>query len=244
MTSQVRSAQSGPAFELKGRMLTLTILRLLDADLERFLTDLEARIGEAPAFFDGMPVILDLAGVADAGVDDVWLSELAHHLWQHGLAPVAVAAGDSRIESLAQGAGLGVMRQPGGGGAARDVDTTPASASEPTKAAARVVTQPVRSGQQVYARGGDLVVLAPVSPGAEVLADGNVHVYGNLRGRALAGVQGDADARIFCQQLNAELIAIAGCYQVSEHFDESDRGGSVQVRLDGETLSIEPLGNA
>lgn len=243
MTSQARSARSGPAFELKGRMLTLTILRLMDSDLERFLTDLEARIDEAPAFFDGMPVILDLAGVADAGVDDVWLSELAHHLWQHGLAPVAVAAGDSRIESFAQGAGLGVMRQ-AGSAAARDVDTTPTPSSEPAKSAARVVTQPVRSGQQVYARGGDLVVLAPVSPGAEVLADGNVHVYGNLRGRALAGVQGDAGARIFCQQLNAELIAIAGCYQVSEHFDESDRGGSVQVRLDGETLSIEPLGSA
>lgn len=244
MTSQASTAAGEPAFELKGRMLTLTILRLLDADLEHFLADLEARIAEAPAFFDGMPVILDLTPVAASGIDDIWLSELAHHLWQSGLAPVAVTAGDPRVENTAQAAGLGVMRQPGGG-STREVDTGPAPARpEPASATARLVTQPVRSGQQIYARGGDLVVLAPVSPGAEVLADGNIHVYSNLRGRALAGVQGDADARIFCQQLNAELIAIAGCYRVSEDIDEASRGHSVQVRLAGETLHIEPLAGA
>lgn len=243
MTSQASSASTPQAFELKGRMLTLTILRLLDADLERFLSELEGRIAEAPAFFDGMPVILDLAPVAATGIDDVWLSELAHHLWQGGLAPVAVMAGDSRVESAAQAAGLGVMRQPGSG--TREVDAEPAKArAEPEPVATRLVIQPVRSGQQIYARGGDLVVLAAVSPGAEVLADGNIHVYGHLRGRALAGVQGDAGARIFCQQLDAELLAIAGCYRVSEDIDEDRRGHSVQVRLEGETLHIEPLTGA
>jgi len=104
-----------------------------------------------------------------------------------------------------------------------------------------VVSTPVRSGQQIYARGGDLVVLAPVSAGAEVLADGHLHVYGALRGRALAGVQGDREARIFCQQLGAELLSIAGSYMVSERLPPEMMGRAVQVRLDGEHLRIEAL---
>jgi septum site-determining protein MinC len=104
----------------------------------------------------------------------------------------------------------------------------------------RIVEQPVRSGQQVYARGGDLVVLASVSPGAEVLADGNIHVYGTLRGRALAGVQGNREVRIFCRSLRAELISIAGQYQLSEHMGGGTEG-PVQVYLEDEALCIAPL---
>ena len=103
----------------------------------------------------------------------------------------------------------------------------------------KLITQPVRSGQQIYAQGGDLIVLAPVSAGAEILADGHIHVYAPLRGRALAGVLGNTDARIFCQHLEAELIAIAGNYKVSEHISAWEK--SVSIYLTDEHLTIQSL---
>ncbi|MBV9687735.1 MAG: septum site-determining protein MinC, partial [Alphaproteobacteria bacterium] len=103
----------------------------------------------------------------------------------------------------------------------------------------RLVTQPVRSGTQIYARGGDLVVTAPVSPGAEIMADGNIHVYAALRGRALAGAGGDAEARIFCSRLEAELVSIAGRYLVSDQISPEHRGLPVQIALIDDRLTIE-----
>jgi septum site-determining protein MinC len=99
----------------------------------------------------------------------------------------------------------------------------------------------VRSGQQIYAAGGDLVIIAPVSAGAEILADGNIHVYGPLRGRALAGVKGDTSARIFCQSLEAELVSIAGNYKVNEDLQKEHWKGNIQARLEGDQLVISPL---
>ncbi|WP_325435579.1 septum site-determining protein MinC [Pseudomonas nitroreducens] len=114
----------------------------------------------------------------------------------------------------------------------------PAPVVRPTK----LVTTPVRGGVQIYAAGGDLIVLAPVSPGAELLADGNIHVYGPMRGRALAGVKGDTSARIFCQQLAAELVSIAGNYKVAEDLRRSPQWGqAVHVSLSGDVLNITRL---
>lgn len=114
----------------------------------------------------------------------------------------------------------------------------PAPIVRPTK----LVTTPVRGGVQIYAAGGDLIVLAPVSPGAELLADGNIHVYGPMRGRALAGVKGDTSARIFCQQLAAELVSIAGNYKVAEDLRRSPQWGqAVHVSLSGDVLNITRL---
>jgi len=121
-------------------------------------------------------------------------------------------------------------------------DQAPApSAAARNRGGAKVVSQPVRSGRQVYAQGGELIVLNTVSAGAELLADGNVHVYGALRGRALAGVSGDTEARIFCQSLNAELISVAGHWLVSDDIDERMLGRAVQIYLKGGGLVIEPL---
>jgi septum site-determining protein MinC len=106
------------------------------------------------------------------------------------------------------------------------------------RASARLVTEPVRSGTQIYARGTDLVVPAAVSPGAELVADGNIHVYGALRGRALAGANGDAGARIFCARLEAELVSIAGRYLVSEQLPAEQRGFPVEIALVDEQLTI------
>ena len=102
-----------------------------------------------------------------------------------------------------------------------------------------MVTEPVRSGTQIYVRGADLVVAAPVSAGAEIMADGNIHVYGVLRGRALAGASGDAEARIFCSRLEAELVSIAGRYLVSDQLPPEQRGFPVQIALVDDRLTIE-----
>ena len=100
------------------------------------------------------------------------------------------------------------------------------------------MTEPVRSGTQIYARGADLVITAAVSPGAEIIADGNIHVYGALRGRALAGADGDVDARIFCSRLEAELVSIAGRYLVSEQLPPEQRGSAVHIALVDDQLTV------
>jgi septum site-determining protein MinC len=105
----------------------------------------------------------------------------------------------------------------------------------------RIVSRPVRSGQQIYAAGTDLIVLAAVNPGAVVLADGSIHVYGPLRGRALAGIGGQVEARIFCRSLEAEVIAIAGVYRVLEEPDAQFAGQQVQVYLSQGSLMIESV---
>lgn len=117
----------------------------------------------------------------------------------------------------------------------------PAEAGPEAGAASVIVTEPVRSGQRIYADRGDLVVMAPVSSGAELIAHGNIHVYGPLRGRALAGVNGDKTARIFCQSLEAELVAIAGLYRTSDDMPADLRNKRAQAFLQDDTLKIEPL---
>ena len=118
----------------------------------------------------------------------------------------------------------------------------PDPAPPPTAPANLTITQPVRSGQTVFADQGDLIVIGPVSSGAELIAAGNIHVYGHLRGRAMAGVNGDRDARIFCQNLDAELLAIAGRYRTSESLETELLRRSVQVFLEEERLCVEALG--
>ncbi|MFP4247298.1 MAG: septum site-determining protein MinC, partial [Halochromatium sp.] len=104
-----------------------------------------------------------------------------------------------------------------------------------------LIDRPVRSGQRVYAAGGDLTVLAPVNSGAELMADGNIHVYAPMRGRAMAGLHGNTNARIFCADLQAELVSIAGHYRVSDKIPATLKGHRIQIFLDHEVLRIEPL---
>jgi septum site-determining protein MinC len=121
------------------------------------------------------------------------------------------------------------------------VAPAPVAAVGAAPKAATIVTEPVRAGQQIHAGGGDLVVLAPVSPGAELLAEGHVHVYSSLRGRAHAGIGGDPNARIFCHSLNAQLVSIAGLYLVNAEIDERWLGQRVQIRCVDEAIVMEAL---
>lgn len=233
--SSSRAAES-PAFELKGRMFTLSVLRLLGGDLAALAAELDAKVASAPGMFRQLPVLLDLEAVPGSAVDFPALLAL---LRERELLPVGVRGTDPEQARAAAAAGLGQLA--GGSEAAVRPPSVRREQAAAAPAAGLIVRQPVRSGQQIYARGGDLVVMAPVSAGAEILADGHIHVYGVLRGRALAGVQGNADARIFCQSLDAELVSIAGTYRVSEKIQDAERGRPVQVYLDGDVLSIEAL---
>lgn len=235
---QQTAAKTSPAFELKGRMLTMSVLQVFSTDQNALVTQLDARMANMPELFQHLPVILDLEAVTGEELD---LPALVTALKQRGLIPVGVRAVDDESARQAQLADLGLM-QIGSEPARRPDPVQRAEApAAPVPGAAMLVRQPVRSGQQIYARGGDLVVMASVSAGAEVLADGHIHIYGPLRGRALAGVQGDVQARIFCQSLEAELVSIAGAYRISEDMQAIQQGQPVQVFLDGEALCIEPM---
>lgn len=222
------TAGTAPAVAFKGRMMTLTVLEVRRNDPEAIADGLRRHLDRASGFFRGMPVLLSL------GEPDVDLAALAQLLTRHELVPVAVLDGDP---DAAAAAGLGVIdseRMP------RERRSEPAAEEGGgERGAARLITRPVRSGQQIYARNGDLVVTSAVSEGAEVLADGHIHIYGPLRGRALAGATGDANARIFCHRFEADLVAVAGCYKVADDIDEGVRGKPVQVRLDDDNLIIE-----
>lgn len=175
-------------------------------------------------------------------------------------AGLAVMAGTTPLESRPRQVAAEITTPPADTALEPRIEISPAAATEiapvpttPRESLAeapgdklpngtRVITQPVRSGQQIYARGGDLILLAPVSCGAEVLADGHIHAYAPLRGRALAGVNGDTTARIFCQALDAELVSVAGHYRVFEpQPPEETRGKPVHIYLEGERLMIVPL---
>ena len=235
MSVRPASEAGAPAVEIKGRMATLTVLRLHSLDPDRLRPELDQQLARSQGLFDRAPVVLD-AGALDQRPAASALESVVALVRERGMVPVGVVGTD---EAAAHAVGLTLMRGLDGSAGARRGASRPA---EPAAGGAgRVVTTPVRSGQQVYARGGDLVVLAPVSAGAEVLADGHIHVYGALRGRALAGVQGDRQARIFCQQLGAELLSIAGSYLVNERLPPEMLGRAVQARLDGEHLRLEAL---
>jgi len=244
-----------PAFNLKGGSFTATVLELLSTDPDHLRAQLAARTLDAAAWLKQSPVILNLDKVADAGADWQALVALCR---QHGVSLVGVRA-PKALQPALQAldipvlAGLrrkGAEVELGGEASEAQAGQSPADAPAVTPAApapaaaraeTRIVTQPVRGGQQIYAE-GDLIVLAPVSAGAEVLADGHIHIYAPLRGRALAGVRGDTAARVFCQSLEAELVSIAGRYRVAEDLRKTAQWSKpVQVSLDQDVLNLLAL---
>jgi septum site-determining protein MinC len=247
-------------FQVRSHLYNLVTLRLLEPEDHRFFPLLQNAIARAPEFFRHAPVVLDAAAVA--GRPPPNMAEFARRLRQQRLVPVGVQNGDEAWTQAALNAGLGLFppgrpaemlrRQetpPEGpkevpGPAATPDPAVPAAAAAATDGpsrAATIVTEPVRAGQQILARGGDLVVLAPVSPGAELLAEGHVHVYSSLRGRAHAGIGGNQDARIFCYSLHAQLVSIAGLYLVNAEIDERWLGKRVQIRCVDEAIVMEAL---
>lgn len=227
------------ALSMKGRTLPVTRVRVLRADAPAFERQLKLWAARMPQAVRGMAVVIDAEVEAD-------LPMLLQALRKVGMQPLAVSEGPL----AAAGAALGLaVVSPDSGGRGSAAPAQPrARAGEPAAPATvevhrptRIVTEPVRSGQQIYAKHADLVVLSHVSAGAELVADGCVHVYGRLSGRAIAGASGDETARIFCTRMEAELVAVAGIYAVAEQMKEGPRGASAQAWLEHGHLRIEKL---
>lgn len=220
------------SFVLRSRMAGIAILEVLSNDFATVLVELKQRIELAPGLFQQAPLALHIEIPSSAAA----LSQLITALRDMQLAPVAITRQSTNAETLASECGLGVVSLEQQN---RQTETA-ATPKAPTPAKTKVVKQPIRSGQQVVSD-GDLIVMGQVSAGAEIIAKGHIHVYGPLRGRAYAGAYGDESAHIFCRKLDAELVAIAGVFVVSDELAESHRQQAVQIHLQDEALSINKL---
>lgn len=251
------AGQSPPAFELKAAGFTLPVIRLLGGGMEAVAEQLGAKVEQAPEFFRNTPVVIDLGGLP-AGAGEVEFPLLVGLLRGYGMIPFGVRGGSKSQQAAAEAMELAILsetfarvtkaesagadsRGPGRGAAAPQPPAPPREPPPRPPQGPTLVTRPVRSGQRIYATGGDLSVVAAVSSGAELMADGNIHVYGPLRGRALAGMKGNLEARIFCQDLQAELVSVAGHYRISDNIPIELRGMPVQIYLDQKVLRIERL---
>jgi len=233
------------SFKLKGSQFTLTILQLLDTDLSTISTQLEELHNNTPNFFQDTPVVIDISLLKpNASLD---FEALKQQLNQFNLIPVGVRGGTSAQTQEASACGFAIM--PEDKSSAQMQNKTPSTIQSKVPPLRRsyakmtykrhpsmLVTKPVRSGQQVYAKETDLIVLAPVSHGAELLSDGHIHVYGTLHGRALAGINGDSEARIFCKSLDAEMVSIAGKYKLNDETKSLSTEKETTIYLEDEQL--------
>ena len=258
MSAQVNYAQAG---ELKFGQVGIANLRVRTMDPAQLAAEMRDRVQRAPNLFDRAAVVLDFGGLSKTpAVDDA--RALVEGLRDAGVLPVALAYGTKEIEALSQALGLPLLAKFRAQYERSDGVSAPPPAAEPVAAAASKPSEPapslrqaapantqpglmqasaVRSGQQVYAENRDLTCLAAVGAGAEVIADGSIHIYGPLRGRALAGAQGNESARIFCREFQAELVAVAGHYKVLEDIPTELRGKPVQVWLEQGQLKLAAL---
>lgn len=258
------ATQSGyeQAGELKFGQVGIANLRIRTLDIESLANEMRERVRTAPKLFDRAAIVLDFGGLSDCP-DAATVKSLVAALKDAGVLPVAIAYGTSAIDALSREVGLPLLAKfrasyergeaaaetpepaPAPKGKAKaEVAPTPVP-TEPTAAPKAepglLQSAPVRSGQQVYAQNRDLTVCATVGAGAEVIADGSIHIYGALRGRALAGAGGQTSARIFCREFHAELVAVAGVYKVLEEIPKKLHGKAVQIRLENDQLRIEEL---
>lgn len=227
---------SQEAFKLKASLFTLTTFHLLSTDAQSVHQQLKPLVEQTPRFFQQLPIILDLFSLPTS-CGPVDFPAIISCLRSYGLIPVGVRGGSAEHQTFAIQSGLAILAN-----IKTESTETPSKVNVPAPTHySKLITQPVRSGQQIYAKNSDLIVIASVSPGAELLADGNIHIYGRLKGRALAGVTGSQHAHIFCQNLEAELVAIAGHYWLSEDLQQTSNNGNVQIFLEQERLQIKQL---
>ncbi|WP_150912625.1 septum site-determining protein MinC [Marinobacter halotolerans] len=243
-------------FQLKSASVSMTALELYFFEEGEFEQTLKDKINQAPGFFKDIPLIISLEKYEGLS-SELDFFKIIGTCRRHNIHVIGVRGGNDDQRRLARGASLALL--PGTNQRDRaigpEADDAAAVAAESNKeqtgksartetgepAPARIINQPVRSGQQVYAPDGDLIILASVQAGAEVLAAGNVHVYGPLRGRALAGIHGAEHARVFCQSLEAELVSIAGHYKISEDLQDNGWKTAVQIQLKDDLLVVTPL---
>lgn len=238
-------------YDIKSADLSLVALLLKTADIDAVAKALSHQLAESPGFFDQEPVIIDITGLfAQDTPQDLDLQAVMAVLRQHSLVPLAIKGAHAELLAKAKGLGLvdasdARIRRSVTLPEPSPIPAAPVPVAE-VPLGALIIDKPVRSGQQIYAKGRDLVMLAMVNAGAEVIADGHVHIYATLRGKAIAGARGDTQARIFAQVMEPELISIAGVYRTSENALPQDVFGKpAQVCLqsgpEGDKLLISPL---
>ncbi len=234
-----------PVIEFKSCSLTIPVLVLRGNDQQLIATQLKSKIEEAPAFFKDSPVIFDLNDIRAKKLE-LDLSALTDTARALQLIPIGIRGGSDQYKQSAHELQLAAFSDFGFNVAAarrqpkkiniEAEQQPPAKESKETK----IITQPIRSGQRIYAS-GDLIITSQVGAGSEIMAEGNIHVYGVLRGRALAGVKGNTECRIFCSQLQAELISIAGIYKTCDELDDSLKDQPIQISLQNQALLINTL---
>ncbi|MDP2904375.1 MAG: septum site-determining protein MinC [Methylovulum sp.] len=235
-----------PALEFKSSSFSVPVLVLSGNDLTAIDHQLQKKIQLAPEFFKNSPIVFDVQDLNKQDLD-IDIAELTGILYKAGLLPIGIRGGNELQNNKALELLIPIYSQHHSVSTEslpkekNKPETQKVPSAEPkTESSTTLITHPVRSGQRIYST-GDLIILAQVSAGAEILAEGNVHVYNTLRGRVLAGVLGNEEARIFCSDLQAELISIAGNYKVSEDLNESIRNKPVQVYLQEHTLIIKDI---
>ncbi|KOC89035.1 septum site-determining protein MinC [Winslowiella iniecta] len=226
--------------ELKGSSFTLSVVHLHHSQPEVVRQALQDKIDQAPAFLKNAPVVLNVATLSG----DVNWKQMQQAVISTGLRIVGVSGcKDENLKRMIARAGLPVLAE----GKEQKRSAEPAAVTEPVTPAenlvlkTRVVNTPVRSGQQIYARNADLIITNSVSAGAELVADGNIHIYGMMRGRALAGASGDRDCQIFCTNLSAELVSIAGEYWIMDQIPAEFFGKASRLSLKDGALTIQTL---
>ena len=244
MTSDSRAK---PVFRVHGRSFLVLVLRP-EPPVDDWLAELDAQVARSPTFLESKPVLVDLGGITEADAD---LLELVRSLQGRGLRILAVEGVDPSWAGAAEWGGA----IPGGRstGAVEFPAAAPTAQTEPaepefsetipgeTPPSGLVIAEPVRSGQTVIYPAGDVTVLGSIASGAEVFAGGSVHVYGTLRGRVVAGFNGNPRARVFCRRLEAELVAIDGVYRTADDMDAALRGRPVQAWLNGDTVVMAAM---
>lgn len=253
MTAAPRPAPSRlEPFRLRGANFNLLVLRLLDHRVETVVPALGDQFRRAPGFLRFAPIVIGLDELA-ARPEEVDFAALAAALRAIEIVPIGTSGGTPELRKAAMGAGLPPLRMAGREAelpeaapapAAPVAEAPPPPPPVPAAKPAMLVDQPVRAGQRIWAQGSDLVVVGTVNRGAEVIADGHVHVYGRLLGRAIAGGQAEAGARVFATHFDPELVAIAGYYAVRDGLGEAPIGKAVMARLVGEQMRFDPLRGA
>lgn len=219
--------------ELKGSSFTLSVVHLHHAQPEVIRQALQEKVEQAPAFLKSAPVVINVASLSG----EVNWKEIQQAVTSAGLRVVGFSGcKDEQQKRAIARAGLPLLNE---GKGPKAPPPPPVPDNLPAKT--RIVHAPVRSGQQIYARNSDLIVISSVSAGAELIADGNIHVYGMMRGRALAGASGDAQCQIFCTNLSAELVSIAGQYWLSDQIPPEFSGQAARLSLIDNVLTIKPL---
>lgn len=241
-----KTPNKSQALEFKSSTFSVPVLVLSSVDLGLIEQQLQEKISLAPEFFRNSPLVLDLQEINKHGYN-IDVTVLTDIIRKAGLLPIGIRGGNLQQNKQALELLIPVYSIHSGGVSAENkkpkkITPVPGPKSDKDKevTATTLITQPIRSGQRIYAA-GDLVILAQVSAGSEIIAEGNIHVYNTLRGRALAGVRGNTEARIFCFDLQAELISIAGNYKVSEDLEESVRNKPVQIYLQEQALIIKDI---